>query len=451
MRHFLHTITDMIYDVIKADKKKPGQRFLLWMSMAGLLVYIIYYGSFVYKYLGLNKVLAFTIYIWPIWLPIMLLIVFVRYWLRYIRTYAIAKDGNVLLELRLPQETNKTPLAMEIFLTALYQTGSVTKWEAFWDGKGKPWFSLEMVSLEGKVRFFIWAPKKFKNLIESQLYAQYPTLEIYESKDYASAFNYEESTHTIWGTYFKLTEKDVYPIKTYVDYGMDRPGDKEEFKTDPMTSVVEYLGSIGPGEQVWIQIMIQAHTKEGWVHGRLREREDWKNDIDKEVEEIRKSTQTPLEDGGYSFPNPTPGQIEKIKALERSKGKFPFDTAIRGFYIAEKSVFNPINITGLIGSFRQYSSNNLNGFKLGWFTDFDYSRVEDLARKRRTYMEEELLMAYKRRSFFHPPYKNFHGKPMILMTEELATIYHLPGGVSQTPTFERIMSKKAEPPQNLPI
>ena len=42
-------------------------------------------------------------------------------------------------------------------------------------------------------------------------------------------------------------------------------------------------------------------------------------------------------------------------------------------------------------------------------------------------------------------------KPMLLSTEEIATLWHLPGRVAETPTFTRIESKKAEPPANLPI
>ena len=40
--------------------------------------------------------------------------------------------------------------------------------------------------------------------------------------------------------------------------------------------------------------------------------------------------------------------------------------------------------------------------------------------------------------------------PLVLNSEELATIYHFPGQVAETPTFKRIESKRAEPPQNLP-
>jgi hypothetical protein len=74
----------------------------------------------------------------------------------------------------------------------------------------------------------------------------------------------------------------------------------------------------------------------------------------------------------------------------------------------------------------------------------------DFKRFRRNIMEEEMLEAYKMRSFFQYPFKNFEATPMILMTEELATIYHFPGSVAGTPTLGRIPSKKSEPPTNLP-
>jgi hypothetical protein len=256
----------------------------------------------------------------------------------------------------------------------------------------------------------------------------------------------------MWATYFKFTKESIYPIKTYVDYGLDKDP-KEEFKIDPMTSVLEYLGSLRKGEQAWIQIIIQAHRKINFKNDAVMfKKGDWKEEVKHEIEEIREESM--VEKPGSEFPgmpNPTKGQQNIIAALERSVSKFPFEAAIRGLYIAEKDAFNPIGITGLIGTFRQYSSNDdVNGFKLGWFTDFDYP-WQDFRRMRRTQDEREMLEAFKMRSFFQPPFKNFHQSPIILNTEELATIYHFPCSVAATPTFERIPSKRGQAPANLPI
>ena len=68
-------------------------------------------------------------------------------------------------------------------------------------------------------------------------------------------------------------------------------------------------------------------------------------------------------------------------------------------------------------------------------------------------VKQDMLYAYKLRSYFEYPYK-FYGEsqPFILTTEELSTIFHFPSGmVSQTPTLQRVASKKSEAPSNLPI
>ena len=49
------------------------------------------------------------------------------------------------------------------------------------------------------------------------------------------------------------------------------------------------------------------------------------------------------------------------------------------------------------------------------------------------------------------PFDEFNPKPIVMTTEELATIFHFPGQVATTPTISRSSSKKAEPPPNLPI
>ena len=387
----------------------------------------------------------------PVWLPIVLGIFFMTQWLNYIQTEYIIKQGSVLLEIKLPIEVTRSPLGIEIFLTSLHQKGSPNYVTTYWDGKIPPWFSLEIVSIEGQVRFFVWTPKKFKSLIESQLYAHYNDIEIYEVPDYTSGIKHDPENVPLWGTYFKLTEPDPLPLKTYIDYGLDKADTKEEFKTDPMNSVLEFMGSLKKGEQIWIQILIQAHKKWGILEGRLFTRPEWKDKAKKMIEEIRKEATPKNENSQYpGFPNPTKGQQEKITGIERNLSKFAFDAAIRGMYISTKESFDSSRFTGLIGSFRQYSSNFMNGFKLGWFTDFDYP-WQDFRRVRRNAIEKGMLKAYKMRSFFHTPFRYYHARPIILTTEELATMWHFPGRVSQTPTLTRIVSKKAEAPANLPI
>jgi hypothetical protein len=414
------------------------------------------------------QVLKFLALLAPFVIPVILGYLFVYMWFRYIRTKFVSEQKFVLLEIKIPKEITKSPLAMEVVLTSLYQTGALNYTDTYWSGKVRPWFSLELVSIGGQVRFFIWSFERFKDLIEAQIYGQYPEVEIREVDDYTHAVKHNPKEVTIWGTNHKLTQKDAYPIKTYIDYGLDKET-KEEFKIDPMTAVIEYLGSLKKGEQAWIQILIQAHKEEGLREGKLFKKKFWKAAALQEIAKIRKEAADSIQpddssNSSQSLTALTKGQQEQVAGIERSVNKFPFDCMIRSFYIAKNEAFNPISIPGLIGSVRQYNSNNLNGIKLGLYTDHTdtgkdfinigsifFPRLRKIMRKRRDRFERIMLSAYKMRSFFNPPHRYYRGKPFILTTEELATLFHFPGQVATTPTLERIPSRRAEPPPGLPL
>ena len=117
----------------------------------------------------------------PIFLPIILIIVFwiLRY--RWLTFKFVESQKTCLFEIRLPKEILKSPAGMEIFFSHLSGSGADNWGEAFIDGKTRPWFSCEIVSIGGDVKFFIWTSQaKFKNLIQAQLYGQYPNIEIHE-------------------------------------------------------------------------------------------------------------------------------------------------------------------------------------------------------------------------------------------------------------------------------
>jgi hypothetical protein len=383
----------------------------------------------------------------PIWVPALLVVFLFRLWMLYIQTDFINKQATTLLEIKLPKEIDKSPLAMEVILAALYQSGNSTLIEKYFGGKVRPWFSLELVSIEGQVHFFLWTWARYKNIIEAQIYAQYPTVEIYEVPDYTLSVPHDPVGHPMWACEFKLTKPDPYPIKTYVDYGLHM-NPKEEYKVDPIASMLEFLGSVGKGEQVWIQIVIQAHRKEKLKDGAIFERVDWTEDAKNEVKKIVEDAEVATSDEKVRTTlNLSQAQTDTINAIERSLNKFAFDTGIRGLYVAEKESFNGATIPALIGSFRQFSSQTLNGFKLAKVSDFEYP-WQDFMRMRRNVLEQEMLSAFKKRGFFHSPHTR---ERFVLNTEEIATLYHFPGNVAQTPTFDRISSKKAEAPFNLPI
>jgi hypothetical protein len=390
-----------------------------------------------------------------LWLPIILSVTLARLWVYYIRRKFTLSRKRVLLEIKLPKDTYKSPAAMEIILDAMHLGTREGNWFAkYIKGSKRPWFSLEIASIEGKVRFFIWTEVDFRILIENQIYGQYPSAEITEATDYTRHVPYgqEGSEWKVFGTELKLTEPDPYPIKTYVDYGLDRDP-KEEYKIDPMTAVIEYLGSLGKGEQAWIQILITAHKESAkTVLGLFGIDRDWKKEGATLIEEIQKEIQEkniPKKPGVFpSFTSATKGQTDTMTAIERSISKPGFDVGIRMLYLGKGDAFKGSAIPGLMGAFKQYGSNGLNGFKPAGATTFDYP-WQDYKDYRMNTKKAGLFNAYCARGFFYPPHAGM--VPFILNTEELATIFHFPGSVAETPTFERIESRKGEPPSNLPF
>lgn len=389
-----------------------------------------------------------------IWVPILLGLLFFDTWMRYKQRAFINETGSVLLEIKIPREMYKSPAAMESFLTSIHEpVGGGNLIDVFWTGKVRPWFSLEVVSLGGEVHFYIWMAKPYKSIVESQLYAQFPGVEVHEAEDYALRVHHNPDKYTFgWFGQLGLVNHEAYPIKTYIDYGLDKDPD-EEYKIDPFVSLLEFMGSLKKGEQAWVQILIQAHTKEGLKHARFIPKPDWKDEINAEIKKFIKENAPIKEEDTKeaTVRDLTDDQKDVVRSMERNQSKWAYDTMIRITYFSEKDVHNPANIGGLIRGFKQFSSAGLNGLKPVKSAK-PSNPWQDFRSAIRYKNEKKLLEAYKRRAFFNPPFKNFWGKPFVLTTEELATLYHFPSvEVASTPTLTRVPSKKSEPPSNLPV
>ncbi len=392
--------------------------------------------------------------------PLFLLFVVWDLWMVYIRAAFVASKTFVVLEVKLPREVFKSPHAAEFFITALSQGSGEKNWfEVYWQGKMRAWFSLEITSIDGAVRFFIWTRSDFKNLIEANIYSQYPGIEIYEVPDYTLPVKYDSKTDSLWGAEFALTKPDAFPIKTYIDYGMDK-NPEEEYKIDPMTPLIEFLGGLGHGANVWIQIIVRRHKDEErdpdakwkfWKKKDLR----WKEAAQVEINKILEPTKGVKDADGKLIPgtNRRLSDVESdtIKALGRSVSKNGYDVGIRAMYVAPKDVWKADNLSGIIGGITHFNSH-MNGFKPVRDSEERYTHPLFVWKKRREKKRDserqDLLDAYKRRAYFYKPMKSPH---FILNSEELATMYHFPGIVSATPTFTRIESKKSQAPANLPI
>jgi len=137
----------------------------------------------------------------------------------------------------------------------------------------------------------------------------------------------------------------------------------------------------------------------------------------------------------------SPGEKSIVEAIEKKLSKVGFEAVIRIVYWGRRDIFSKSNIGAILSYFRQFNTLNMNAFKpnknVTPSIDYWFKNRREFSRK------VKIWYAYKKRLFL--------SKPIILNTEELATIYHFPTIFVEAPTVYRVESRKGGPPPTLPV
>ncbi len=376
----------------------------------------------------------------------------------------------VLLAIEVPKENIQTPKAMENILAHLagaHQTPDL--FEKYWEGFAQEYFSLEIASIGGHVQYYIYTPKHMRDLVESAIYAQYTNAEISEAPDYTTDAPErfpDPNGYYCWGTEWKLVKHQAYPLRTYEAF-QDETAEEAGFK-DPMAALLETMGTLLPGEQLWFQIIVEPIEANSWQHashaiinkmaGKKKQHSDkwflklleipiklfgeiWGAFVGNEIEHEEKRDE-PLSQVLYL----TSGEAETIKAIEAKAEKIGFGIKIRGVYLSPKAISNKARGRyGLIGAIKQVNTENHNSLKpetkiVGthahyFFTDW-----------RKNWKRGKIVRAYKHRSIW-----TGLGE-FVLNIEEIATLWHFPVTESaRAPLVRKAEVRRGEPPIQLPV
>jgi hypothetical protein len=394
----------------------------------------------------------------PLWLPFFLFKYFWITWMHYVRYKFWFAQEMVLLEIQLPGEVTKSPKAMELFITALWNSsGEVTFIKRLWEGTFRPIWSLEISSNEGQVNFYIHMRKGLRSVVEARLYGQFPEAQVREVEDYTRKVHFNLEEYELWGAEFKKGEPQALPIKTYIDYGLDKDPD-EEFKVDPISNTLEYLASMGKGEYLWFQIIMKARKKDEWYGFYDNKNDAYKDGFKKGLKAIMaaaaeragslvKDEAAKAQAAARGLTLLTPGEKLKVEAMEHSIEKLIFECGMRGIYMAKKENFRGSNIPGIPRFFDPFRSNELNAINPArWMASLDYP-WQDFKNIRRNAFKKKLFFLFQNRAYFYVPIDQ---APMFMTVEELATIWHFPSSGIRTPGLNRVASKRSEAPPDLP-
>jgi hypothetical protein len=399
---------------------------------------------------------------WWLIFPITFFYIFKILWIDFTGWYSdnsyTSKQEWSLFEIIPPREIEKGPQMMESIFKGM--TGVLTTFNVFSEYLEGAWyhdrFSLELVGAEGKMHFYIRAQKKYRNMIEAQVYAQYPDAKVLEVEDYTKNFPkvIPNRFWDLWGADFEFMSKDPIPIKTYDRFEESVTGEMN----DPLSAVAEVLGTLAPGQHMWLQYVLQP-LPEGEKKKYLSVIAELKGEKVVEPKNILQH----LVDVFVNIPKAfltvvnfeasekkelqplefrlSPVEKEVLKATEENLGKNLFRTKMRMIYLGRKENFNRPMVGTFIGALKQFNDINFNQFK-----PEDISKTYGhifFVKKRADFRKRKIYNRYRKR--------NMDDAKVIFSEKELATLFHFPDSGVKSPAVPRVSSKLGSAPINLPV
>ena len=364
-----------------------------------------------------------TLLQWYVWMPIVAVLMFLT-WRNYRKIEDFTPVESVLLVLEIPRTNDKQELAAEQLFASLHGILRDNK-ELRLSGGHQEHISFEIASVNGQIRFYVWVPKTLQSFVEGQIYSQYPTVQIHQAdEDYTE---HERDHEVAYSTELTLTTDEFLPIRTF-----------QNFEVDPLAGITGTLAKLETtGEELWIQVLVRPIP------------DDWQNAADRYINSIKNGRMFSLPGFGGSMqwligvlgalwqpPEQGANQSTAVELSDRDKTriseaekkatKLGYEVKIRLVYMGESQTNAKLRMQALVGTFKQFNSTNLNGFRT----------VKGVFGK-------EFIDKYRKRSFI--------GDGFILNIEELASVFHLPHTNVETPNIVWASSKTAEPPSKLPV
>jgi len=339
----------------------------------------------------------------------------------------IEPNDLIILQVRVPKELEKTdvktaPVAADRLYSSLHgllntspdSSYEVLNFEIYASGKG--------------IVFYVSIPDHIRNFVESQIYANYPGAQIEKVDDYI--LNIDPESQIVLNN-LVLSKKSFFPIKTFKD-----------FDVDPLGAITEALTEVSGSDIVCMQFSIKPEEDNWQQKGHdyifaLRDGSLNNGGIFSAVVKALLSGFGNLLFGygsGDAKPASSPPAVKlttidelHISAIEEKLVKMGYLSEIKILGISKNSINIENYFRSIKGSFKQYSGSQLNSLVSGKMNLSGAMALEHYTKRRLSTSES-----------------------YILNTEELASIYHFPSLVS-TPNISFTLSKKGEPPLQLPI
>src|SRR3989344_5115734 len=231
---------------------------------------------------------------------------------------------SVLLQVAVPRGNEIKIDAMEQLFASLY---SIKK--GGWQQKymsTQPAVSFEIVGRKEDIRFYVWTPKSYQDLIEKQIHGAFSDAEIIEVPEY----NIFPEDGKVAYKSLQLKKENYYPIKTFKDLA-----------TDPLASFTSALAKMGENEAAAIQILLSPADSSWQKAGASFISGTKKQEADPEKAKFSVGAKT-------------------LEAVENKISKPGFEVSIRIVCVSQNEASANAHLTNISSTFEQFSGD-LNG------------------------------------------------------------------------------------------
>ena len=298
--------------------------------------------------------------------------------------------GFVLLEVRVPRDNEQKVDVAEQMFASLYTIHGSGFRQWF---RPQDHFAFEVVALKEDIRFYISCPEKLRDLLEKQVYGAYPAADIKEVDEY----NIFSETGKVAFAVLKLKKAGFNPIKNY-----------RELPTDSLSSLTAALAKMGEGEGAAIQIVISPADHQWQTAGAAYIAKTKKAEADPETAKFGVDQKT-------------------YEAVDSKISKPGYVTTIRVVVSSTSKQMAEAHLKNIAGAFAQFTSA-YNGFE-----------------KARIWLKKMLMV-----DFIYRYMPLFNRGTSILNSEELASIFHFPNKMVETPHVRWLNAKRAPAPAEIP-
>lgn len=282
--------------------------------------------------------------------------------------------------------------------------------------------TFEMVTSKNLIMFYVTCHERQREFIESQIQAQYPHAQIEDVGDY----NIFGPQSNILCSYLKLKRPHYFPLKTY-----------KKMETDPMNAITNALSKIADKDGAAIQLVMRsAYAKwrreglriaramqQGKKYSQVSGSQTWRT-IKETLLFLRGPKESDQNKEGYRL---TPMEEEMVKGFEEKASKLGLDVNLRVVTCSDQYM-----------TAKRYMDDILNAF--GQYSVAEFGNSLSVVTPR----NQEQAISFFIHRHFDPRYS------MVLNSEEIASVYHLPLSSTETPKIDWLLSRKALPPSNLP-